>query len=227
MRKGFGAANLLLMAAVFVGNYFYFTVGGLTIKSVCSAGFALIGLVNLVYTARSKGDLKFAVPMSVGLLLAMLGDIVISDDFILGAVLFAGGHVCYYAAQCVFMKVKKQDLLVSALLFAGAGAFLLLCPLLSFPDGTIQAMCLGYALIISLMAGKAVSDFLREKNLLTAVLAAGCVLFFFSDLMLVFDWFMDAGRIAGVLCMSTYYPAECLLAVSVYLKAAGETKNGS
>lgn len=48
----------------------------------------------------------------------------------------------------------------------------------------------------------------------------GSILFFFSDLMLVFDWFLSMGRIAGILCMSTYYPAQCLFAFSVYYAAA-------
>lgn len=35
-----------------------------------------------------------------------------------------------------------------------------------------------YALIISLRAGKSISNFLREKNTVTAILMVGCVLFF-------------------------------------------------
>ena len=78
----------------------------------------------------------------------------------------------------------------------------------------MQIVCLVYALIISLMVGKAVGNCIRTPSLLTVVILAGSILFFFSDLMLVFDWFADGGRISGLLCMGTYYPAECLLAIS-------------
>ena len=78
-----------------------------------------------------------------------------------------------------------------------------------------------YALIISLMVGKAISNFVKERTVLTATVLVGSILFFFSDLMLVFDWFMGIGRIAALLCMSTYYPAECILAFSSWLN----TKN--
>ena len=77
-------------------------------------------------------------------------------------------------------------------------------------------VCLVYAIIISSMVGKALGNFIRNKNIVTIILAIGSSLFFFSDLMLVFDWFMGMGRISGLLCMATYYPAECLLAFSVF-----------
>ena len=72
------------------------------------------------------------------------------------------------------------------------------------------------ALIISMMTGKAISNFIREKNAVTTVLVIGCSLFLFSDLMLCASWFMDTGRITSILCMVAYYPAEILLAHSVY-----------
>ena len=64
------------------------------------------------------------------------------------------------------------------------------------------------------MLGKAIGNFIREKNTVNGTIALASVLFFFSDLMLVFDWFAGGGRITGLLCMGTYYPAECLLAIS-------------
>ena len=86
----------------------------------------------------------------------------------------------------------------------------------------MQIVCLVYALIISLMVGKAISNFVKERTVLTATVLVGSILFFFfSDLMLVFDWFMGIGRIAALLCMSTYSPAECILAFSSWLN----TKN--
>lgn len=215
--KTFAYINWLLIGAICVGNYFYHTIGGLGLKSLCSGIFVLTGLVNVYYTAKcSKPRLKFAVPLTAGLVLAMLGDITIGFDFIVGAALFAGGHVCYFAAQCVLMKLKRGDLIASGVIFAGAAAFLLLYPGLSFPGPVIKGVCLVYALIISLMTGKSIANFRRERTVLTAVVMAGCTLFFFSDLMLVLNWFMDTGRITGILCMATYYPGQILIAHSIY-----------
>lgn len=44
MRKIFLWLNILLTAAVFVGNYFYLTEGGLLLKGLCSGGFVLMGI---------------------------------------------------------------------------------------------------------------------------------------------------------------------------------------
>ena len=210
--------NLVLASLVFVGNYFYLTEGGLTLKAACSSGFALMGLINLIYALAIKAEnLKFNVSMATGLVFACLGDIVLGFDFIIGAALFAIGHICYFISYCMLQRIVRRDFLIGGILFVLAGGFVLFCPLLEFPEQIMQIVCLVYALIISMMLGKAISNFYATKTILTTVILVGSVLFFFSDLMLVFDWFMGMGKIAGRLCMGTYYPAECLLGLSACL----------
>ena len=221
MKKIIGIINALLVAAIFVGNYFYLTEGGLLLKGLCSGAFALIGLVNLCYALLKKEkDLRYPAAMAVGLVLAMLGDIFIGKNFVLGAGLFALGHVCYVIAYCFMMELRRRDLIFGGVIFLGAACFILFAPVLSFSAVYMRWVCFVYALIISMMVGKALSNVTREQTVVTIVLAVGSVLFFRSDLMLVFDWFTAAGSWTGKVCMATYYPAQCLLAVSSYLLLA-------
>jgi hypothetical protein len=67
------------------------------------------------------------------------------------------------------------------------------------------------------MLGKAISNFVfKEKNVVNLIIIAGSALFFLSDLMLLFDVFGNVGRWADRLCLIFYYPAEYLLAISIY-----------
>ena len=79
-------------------------------------------------------------------------------------------------------------------------------------------VCIVYALIISLMLGKAIGNLIKEQNALTITIATASTLFFFSDLMLVFDWFIGLWNWTDHACMGTYYPALCLLAFAMYTK---------
>ena len=47
-------------------------------------------------------------------------------------------------------------------------------------------------------------------------LLLGTLMFFLSDLMLVFGMFADGGAIFDFLCLLLYYPAEGFLALSVF-----------
>ena len=209
------AVNLLLMAAVFTGNYFFLTVGGAEIKALTSAGFVLMGLVNLVFSIIAKSEqIRYTATLATGLLLACLGDILIGPSFVIGASLFALGHVCFFVSYCALDRVRPLDLAIGGGIFVAAACFVLFAPILHFSEGYMQVVCLVYALIISLMVGKAFGNCIRTPSIVTAIILSGSILFFFSDLMLVFDWFADGGRISGLLCMGTYYPAECLLAIS-------------
>ncbi len=218
--------NLVVIVAVFVLNYFYQSNGfDFTLKCICSGSFALLGVINLVYSLATKADnKKFYIGMSAGLILAFLGDVLIRYDFIIGAATFALGHVCFVVAYCFMQRLQKLDYIISGTLFLGCLIFLLFCPWLTFEVEVFRIVCIVYALIISTMLGKAVGNFVREKNLVNVTIAVASVLFFFSDLMLVFDWFIGLWSWTDHACMGTYYPALCLLAFSMYMKSIKNNK---
>ena len=95
---------------------------------------------------------------------------------------------------------------------------ILFVPILDFGGILMKVVCLIYALIISLMLGKSIANFTRDKSLFSLIILIGCALFFFSDLMLLFDVFASA-KLAGIFCLATYYPAEFILAYSIFAGA--------
>lgn len=218
MKKRFLLINLLLMAAIFVGNYFWHLHRSVELKTICTCGVALMGLLNLIYAQKAgERSLNFHAIMLAGMILSVGGDWFVTQIFVLGAALFALGHVCYFVSQRALNPGHRLDWIFSGVLFAAAAIFLLVCPLLDFSVPAFRWVCMVYALIISLMVGKALSSAIRKPSAVTIALAAGSVLFFFSDLMLVFDWFIDLWSWTDEACMSTYYPAQCLLAFSTFL----------
>ncbi|MBQ8404652.1 MAG: lysoplasmalogenase [Clostridia bacterium] len=220
LSKAVFVINVLIIAAIFVLNYFYQSNGfDFTLKCICSGGFALLGLINLAYAAVSKQkNMKFFAAMAAGLVLAMLGDVIIGYSFIFGAAIFALGHVFFVVAYCFLRKIGKTELIISGTVFALAALFLLFFPLLSFDEPIFRVVCIVYALIISCMLGKAVANFVCERTPFYAIIALASFLFFFSDLMLVFDWFIGLWDWTNEACMGTYYPALCLLAFSMNFK---------
>ncbi len=209
------AANLILILWICVGSVFYLKQYDIVLKSLLSAGFALMGIINMIY-ALSTGskNKKYHVSMALALVLACVGDVVLHFDFVAGAATFALGHLGFFFAYCMLKKISATDICIGLAVFAAAGGYILLSPALSFPDGIIKFLCLAYALIISLMVGKSAGNLKKERTRLTLLAFAGSFLFCFSDIMLMLDWFGNMGRIAGILCIAAYYPAEIILAVS-------------
>ena len=226
------AINIVVVATIFVLNYFYQANRfDFTLKCICSGLFALLGLVNLGYALKTKQkNPKFYIAMAAGLVLAFLGDYLIGYDFIVGAATFALGHICFVVAYCFMQKMQTPDYIASGVLFVSATAFLLFCPLLTFEEPVFRIVCIVYALIISTMLGKAAGNFFRNKNAVTGTIAFASFLFFFSDLMLVLDWFVDLWKWTDNACMGTYYPALCFLALSMCLSfifGNGDSLRGS
>ena len=212
--------NVCVITLICILNYFYQSNGfNFTLKCLCSGLFAALGIANLVYARKTKEEnRKFYIFMALGLVFAFLGDYLIGYDFIVGAATFALGHVFFVIAYCFLHKMQKLDLIVSGALFACCLIFLRFCPLLSFDVPVFRVVCVIYALIISTMLGKAIGNCVHDKNAVTGTIAAASALFFFSDLMLVFDWFIGLWSWTDHACMGTYYPALCLLALSMILK---------
>ncbi len=216
--------NLVLSLLIVVGDVFYMIYGTLLIKSIVSASFVVLGLVNFIYMYMQNKKVNiFMILMLCGLFFAMLGDIVLEIEFIIGALLFAVGHVFFLISYITLKKYCLKDFIVSMCIFVPCTLAIFLLPIFDFGGIMMQLICVFYALIITLMTGKAVMNFVKEKSLFNLIVMVGSLLFIFSDLMLLFNVFASAPRIVGILCLATYYPAECFLAYSI-IKAGDKSE---
>ncbi len=214
----FMCLNVMLILSIVLGDICYMAFDTLLAKSLTSALFVLLGGVNFIYLIVNKNDnLKFPIIMLVGLTFAMCGDIVLEVEFIVGAALFAIGHLFYFVAYCFLQKFKWVDLLYGAAIFIPAVIFITAIPIFDFGGILMEVVCVIYAIIISCMVGKAISNLVEKRTLQNVLIVIGSILFFFSDLMLLLNIFASLSKVVGVLCLATYYPAEFLLAFSIFI----------
>ena len=226
MKKIMLALNIVLGALCLFLIILYDCCGGLMLKGITAAGFVLLGLINVLYAWLAKSDHRpFALRMLLGLTVCMIGDIVLNLSFIPGAIIFALGHILYCIAFGKLNQYRKNDFFPITAVTLLSLAILLLTPGLHFGSSVMACIVYIYALIISLMVGKAIANYLRGHSALTALQMLGAILFYFSDLMLLLLSFADAPHITDVLCLYTYFPGQCLLAHSIF-HAVSENKGG-
>lgn len=213
----FRFGGLLLFALAMICLVCYDVYGGLWLKGVTSCWFVALGLFHLVYVFKAKvKEKRFPVLLVLGLIFGMCADVLLGIEFMLGIVFFALGHVLYLAAFCALEKPRGKDLafilpLAALSLYIVAGT-----PFIRVNDPVMEKLLLGYAVIIACMLGKAAGNFAAKKSAFRALVLLGSVLFWFSDFMLAIDLFGKSSRLTWILCSYTYWPAQNLLALSLY-----------
>ena len=133
-----------------------------------------------------------------------------------GAIIFALGHVFYFIAYTHLSKFEWKNLIPSIIIFVPCACLILFVPIFNYGGILMEIVCLIYALIISMMTGKALSLLLQKRNQSNLLIALGSLLFCFSDLMLLFDQFSNAGKLVLYLCLISYYPAQILLSYAIF-----------
>lgn len=209
--------DILIISAIIIGSYFYLATDQLFIKAICSTGFVLLGAKNFFYS-KDESNFNFRLSMLVGLIFAMLGDILLGINFIVGASFFAIGHIFYLLAYSFITPFCFRDFAMSSILSAVSISFVIFCPVFDFKVGAVKFVCIAYALVISTMLSKAAMNFFHAKSKLSTIIFVGSILFFFSDLMLSLNKFAGMGNLTSILCIATYYPAQCFLAESIFIK---------
>ena len=217
LEKNIKRINILFIILIVLGGLCYNTVAhNLVMKTAASSGFFLLGIINTVYGFKNNwGKRDFCVLMTAGFAVMVAADIVLEIEFIIGALIFAIGHIIYFSAYCRLAPAKINDFVISAVLFAASAGAILFLPIFDFGGTFMQTVCVVYAAIISVMFGKAFSNRKKVSGKLAMIIATGSFLFVVSDLMLLFDYFSDAPKIVNRICVNTYYPAQALLAFSV------------
>lgn len=208
--------NLIMAGLLLVADIIFICVGSLLTKTIASLMFVTIGFVNLIYLLKVKQVKSLsAYLLFIGLCFACLGDVFLEINFIVGAILFAVGHIFYFVSYSILMKFKWRDLIYSALIFIPSLCVILFVPIFDFDGVIMQILCCVYALVISIMVGKSISNYVRVKTKLNLIILLGSVLFFVSDFLLLFSVFTNISNLFLVFCLLTYYPAENLLAYSI------------
>lgn len=224
--------NISFMAVVLIFDIIYampFTHNPYIFKTIPSALFVIGGTINLFF-AHKEGFAddkfkKFSLFIFVGLIFAMMGDILLIDLFEIGAGVFGIGHIMFFVAYLYLSKFKIRDLICFISIFIPSLMLILFYPGFTY-DGFMKILVIVYALIISLMLGKAFSNvFDKELPFMKKYLIfIGSLLFFISDLCLLFYCFTDNPLlIFDNLCLLTYYPAVTLLATSIYFASRKNT----
>ena len=215
MSKSVKLANILMFILLAAGDVIYILTDNILAKAVTSSLFVILGVLNAISVIRkTTQNKKFVYLMITGLFFAFLGDVVLEIQFCVGAALFAVGHIFFFTSYLCLIKFSWKDLIPGVILFVPSLLLILFLPILHFDGVLMKVISISYALIISLMLGKAISNLIHKQTALTWLLAIGSFLFFFSDLMLLFNVFGGI-RLCSILCLSTYYPAEAILAFAV------------
>lgn len=220
--------NLLFLITIILTDVMYMYINGseYIFKTLPTITFVIGGLVNLVYVIKNKHNFDsfslFKYFMMIGLISAALGDILLIDFFVFGVIFFALGHVLFFISFCFVIKPNWLDVAVSSCIFVPVLLLILLYK--NFDFNGLMPVIIIYALIISFMMGKTISNLIRDNNKKNLLLVIGSILFTLSDLVLLFRLFAGAPRSFSVLCVALYYPAEFFLAYSIYY-VSKTTKN--
>ena len=216
-RKQIKKVNILLLICAVICLVCYDIFGGLWLKGVTSGWFVLLGCVNLVAARNLEWkQLRFIGLMVAGLFCGMCADVLLGVAFFAGVGVFALGHVLYFIAFCTLEKFCLRDLkimiplaLLSIFLVTGT-------PWITVTDPLLQKLIPVYAVIISMMLGKAIGNLILRPSLFRWLLAIGSFLFWFSDLILAVDMFGQSSRLTWILCSYAYWPAQNILAHALY-----------
>lgn len=225
-RKRWHLCNLALCACCVISLVIYDIQGGLWRKGVTSAWFLILGLMNL-YHARRAGleDRRYPRLIVWGLFFGMCADVLLGKWFYLGVAFFALGHIFYLIGYYVLEKPRREDLYFIVPIGTLSMYFVAGTPFIRVEDPVMETLLLGYALVISAMLGKAISNFLAERSTFRALALLGSAMFWFSDLVLAVDMFGASSRLTWVLCSYVYWPAQCVQAYSLFHYIRSQTTN--
>lgn len=206
--------NYLFLALSLIGAICYDRFSGLPLKTLNASIFMSLGLINAVYAFKKRAFNPMC--MVLALAFCMAADVTLWFSFLFGAGLFAIGHVFYFICYCRCEKFLWSDLIPGVILFTPVCALMLLWKRFDYGGALMEGICIGYALIISLMFSKAVSNYRRKKCRAYALIALGSVMFVFSDFMLLLDLFANGPAITDTLCVLTYFPGQSIQAHALY-----------
>lgn len=209
--------NIIFLICAFSCLICYDILGGLWLKGVTSGWFVMLGFLNVLYVWNHKKTRRsFVFLIELGLFFGMCADILLGVNFISGILFFAVGHVAYLVAFFMLEKFQKRDILITLPFVVFSLYIVAGTSFIQIEDHILEKMLLGYACIIACMLGKAVSNLMSEKSKYRWLILVGSIMFWFSDIVLAIDMFGESSRLTWILCSYVYWPAQNIMAHSMF-----------
>jgi len=149
-----------------------------------------------------------------GLVCSLAGDIFLmlpSDRFVAGLVSFLVAHLFYIAAFTSGTGFGFSPWRLAPLILYGVFMFSVLSPYL----GRMKVPVLAYMTVILVMVWQAWERCSQTAQSAALLAFLGAILFLVSDSALAVNRFLVKYRSAQLLALSTYFPAQLLIALSV------------
>ena len=225
----------LAVATVFTVLSFKKTLLNLYLKSASSVLFTVLGVFCLYsLVCRKSGEIADngligGFLLLLGLIFSLLGDVILGlprltelrrdslPVLIGGASYFGLAHVIYCIALIFLFGINLWviPIIIPLSVFYVFGNKLF--GKLDYKN--LTAGLIAYSLIEALSFALCFTSLLQEYSVQKLLLTIGFTLFYFSDMVLMHNYFGERKRIISILCHSTYYPAQILIALSIYFIA--------
>ncbi len=221
----------VLVSAVFTILSFKKTLLNLYLKTLASTLFTAIGVFSL-FTLIKKNGIELPNNALIGgfliifaLVLCLVGDIILGMPRITelkrdtlpvifgGASWFFMGHVIYCIALILLLGINLYSLcfiVPMSLFFTFANRKI---GKLNYHGLTIGVYF--YSIMESLAFAVCACALIAKFSIFSLILTIAFFLFFFSDTVLMHNYFGEKKRIISILCHATYYPAQILIAISI------------
>lgn len=203
----------------------------LLLKTLASMLFTILGLLCMYYllskyyTKLTNNQLIGTFLTFAGLMICMIGDMILGMPRISelkrdrlpiivgGATWFALGHTIYCTALILLFGISWWVLAIIiplSLFYTFGNKF--------FGKMNYHGLTVGvffYSLLESLSYALCIVALISNPSVSAILLTAGFTFFFISDMVLMHNYFGQPKRFISILCHSTYYPAQILIALSI------------
>jgi uncharacterized membrane protein YhhN len=174
----------------------------------------LLSVIIIVWTAGRPSPASYKYGILAGLGLSLLGDIFMmlpKKKFQEGLAAFLGAHIGYIVAFSAGLKASLKFWPLIAFLTPSFFMLFRLSPNLQKMKIPVSV----YLLVITVMAWLSLERHLQFQTTKTAFALAGACLFLVSDSVLAENRFIRKFEAAQALILSTYFPAQLLIGLSV------------
>lgn len=184
-------------------------------KTLASTIFVTLAFINFDI---NKKNLKHSLWLLIGIFYSFVADVLLEIEFIIGAVFFAISHICFIISFSKIKKLNLKDLKISSIFAILTIISILFINYYINPIESLMFMVMIiYAIIISLMTGKSIANYISLKTETNKILLIGAVLFFISDVCLMLNLFAGF-RIFRYPNVILYYTSLYYLAISMNKK---------